>query len=133
MRNITQVSEANQKAVGELRPLTLLATAQFVALAAFSAVVAVAAVKGGDWQAATVVELLLYAAALVALGFVTRGVAQRKRYARTPFLMFQVFALPAAWQLWNSDQLGLRVAGLALGVSAVMGAALVLRWAARDN
>ncbi|MGV1004628.1 MAG: hypothetical protein ACOYEV_07645 [Candidatus Nanopelagicales bacterium] len=110
-----------------------IASAQFAALTVFSAAVTVGAVAGRSWQFAIVLEVLLYALALVALGIIARGLWHGQAVVRTGFLLFQVFGLPAAWQLWGSDLAGFRIAGAALAFTCLLGAWLALRSAALEG
>ena len=113
--------------------MACIAVGQFVALAAFFAAVLISALGTRSFQVTTLVEVLLYAVAVLALGLVARGLWRGRAGVRTAFLAFQIFGLPAAWQLWGSDQAGYRIAGVLLAVSCLVGAGLALLWAAGEG
>ena len=115
-----------------MRPLVAIAGAEALAAAVLSVLVGLGT-RGSDldvWIA--VATVVMWAVIVGALALVCFGLLRRRRAARTPFLLAQAFALVVAWPLASSDIIVDRVAGIALGLAAVVGLVLGLRPAVRD-
>lgn len=65
----------------------------------------------------------LYVIFAVLLGLVGRGVASGRRWARTPFVLAQVFALIVAYTLLHGTGATPHVAGAIVGIIGVIGIA----------
>jgi len=126
-------------AAGDARPVALTATVGLVlveglAVIAYTVGIAIAAVQEPGSVAAAPVEIVIYlifAAAMLACG---RALWQRRRAARTPCGVIQLFGLVVGWTLTQGDGdlthrigyavLAGSVIGIALAISPALGDAL---------
>ena len=133
------VQSGPRQAEGDPRPRALTAAvvlvlAEAAAAVAYTVGIGVAAVHEPGSVAAAPVEIviyLLFAAGMVACG---RALWQRRRAARTPFGVVQLFGLVVGWTLTQGDGdlthrvgyavLVVSVVGIALALSPVLGEAL---------
>ena len=112
---------------GAVAAATLLALVEAAALVAFAIGIAISSVTSSDAQATSpvvvVVVYLLFAAGIVGCA---RALWLRRRAARTPFGVIQLFGLVIGWTLTQGGGDLTHVAGYAVLVVAVVGVALVM-------
>jgi len=134
-----RASTAAVRAAGDARPGALTAAVALVlveaaAVIAYTIGIGVAAVQEPGSVAAAPVEIVIYlifAAGMVACG---RALWQRRRAARTPFGVVQLFGLVVGWTLTQGDGdlthrigyavLAVSVVGIALAISPALGEGL---------
>jgi hypothetical protein len=127
------------RTVGAARPIALTAAVGLVvveglAVIAYTVGIGIAAVQEPGSVAAAPVEIVIYlifAAAMLACG---RALWRRRRAARTPFGVIQLFGLVVGWTLTQGDgdltqRIGYAVlvgsvTGIALAISPALGEAL---------
>ena len=120
-----------------VRPLVVIAGAQAVAVLVVFVAVLVAVMTGatqgveGGSAGLAVAEVAIWLLIVVGLAAIWWGLFRRRRLARTPFLLTQAFALVVVPLFVGSDVAGYRIAGVVLGVAAVIGIVLGLRPAVR--
>jgi hypothetical protein len=103
-----------------------VASVEAAAVAAYAVGIGVAAVANpGSVSAAPVAVaiFLVFAAGILACA---RGLWRRRRAARTPFGIVQLFGLVVGWTLTQGDGDSTHVAGYAVLVASVVGIALVV-------
>jgi hypothetical protein len=112
---------------GALVAATLLALVEGAALVAYAAGIGVSAVRSSDPEATSpavvVVIYLLFAAGILVCA---RGLWLRRRAARTPFGVIQLFGLVIGWTLTQGDGDLTHVIGYVVLAVAVVGMALVM-------
>lgn len=120
-----------------IRPLVLIAGIEALAGLAVLVAVVISVVDGGlqgvagvdsNLAAVEVVTWVLITAALTAIWW---GLLRRRRMARTPFVLAQLFMLVLFPLFWGSDLAAYRVVAVAAAALAVAGVVLALRPATR--
>lgn len=107
------------------RPPTLLvvlavAALEALAVLAYTAGIALSGLQNPDSVAAPAVEVIIYLLFAIGIGLVVKGLWQRRRWARTPFVVVQLFALVTGWTLLQGDGDGTHVFGwVVLGLAVV--------------
>ena len=116
-----------------VRPLVVVAGAEALAVMGVFIAVVVAVATGaaqglsGGSPGLAVAEIVIWLCFVAALVLIWWGLRRRRRLARTPFLLVQAFALVVVPLFLGSDVGAYRIAGWALGVTAVCAIALGLR------
>jgi hypothetical protein len=125
---------ASEPAAPAGRPATLLlaiaiAAVEGLAVLAYAAGIALSGFANPESVAAPAVEVLIYVLFAIGIGLVVKGLVQNRRWARTPFVVVQLFGLVTGWTLLQGDGDGTHLLGWAvLVVSAVgLGCALAPR------
>jgi len=112
---------------GALVAATLLALVEGVALVAYAVGIGVSSLRSTDAEATSpvvvVVIYLLFAAGILVCA---RGLWARRRAARTPFGVVQLFGLVIGWTLTQGDGEVTHAIGYAVLVLSVVGIALVM-------
>ena len=113
------------------RPGTLVAAVaisfvQAAGLAAYGVALGISGIGAPDTGAAPFVELLVYLALGAGLVAIARGLWSRRRAARTPFGIAQVFSLIIGWTLVQGDGLAVDLPGYAALALGVVGLACAL-------
>jgi len=90
------------------RPATLvvaiaIAAVEALAVLAYAAGIALSGVANPDSVAAPAVEVVIYLIFAVGIGLVVKGLLQGRRWARTPFVVVQLFGLVTGWTLVQGD------------------------------
>lgn len=109
-----------------VRRLLWIAVVETAGLAVLVGSIAISAARAGSGLSALASELLVYASFLGAMLLICRGLWRRRSWARTPFLMAQMFGLVAAWLFVRADAPVTKVSGLVLAAVSVLGIVLVL-------
>lgn len=116
-----------------VRPLVVISAAQALAGAGLTLIVGVGAALGSDLDVyVAVATVIMWLVVTAGLALIWWGLFRRRRWARTPFVLAQAFALVVAWPLVSSDLTVDRVIGIVLAGSAVVGLVAALRPAARQ-
>ena len=96
------------------------------AIVAYTAGIGLSAVQNPGSVASAPVEIVIYLLFAVGIGLCARGLWLRRRSARTPFGVAQLFGAVVGWTLTSGDgDLTHRIGYVVLGVS-VVGIALVI-------
>ena len=95
--------------------------AQSFSLAIYALSLVIAASKLESTLGSPVVETIIYLLFALAIYFVSRGFNRAQNWARTPYLVIQMFGIIVAYTLLSGNDLGYRIAGLVLGLSSVLG------------
>ncbi len=120
-----------------IRPLVLIAGVEALAGLAVLTAVIVSVVDGGLQGVSGVaanlaaVEVATWVIITAALSAIWWGLLRRRRLARTPFVLAQLFVLVLLPLFWGSDLLAYRVVAVVAAVLAVAGIVLALRPATR--
>ncbi|MDH3959133.1 MAG: hypothetical protein OEU98_06655 [Actinomycetota bacterium] len=114
-----------------VRPMVVIAGAEALAAGVLAVVVGIGALTSDLEGVVAVATVVMWVVIVGALALIWFGLFRRRRAARTPFVLAQLFALVVAWPLATSDIVVETVAGVALAVAAVVGIVLGLRPAAR--
>jgi hypothetical protein len=101
----------------------VIALIEAAGLAAYAVAIGVSGIGAPDTGAAPLVELLVYLAFAAGLVAIARGLWSRRRAARTPFGIAQVFALIIGWTLVQGAGAVVDVPGYAALVLGVVGLA----------
>lgn len=107
------------------RPSTLIvavviAALEALAVLAYAVGIALSGIANPTSVAAPVVEVVIYLIFAGGVGLVVRGLWQRKRWSRTPFVVVQLFGLVTGWTLVQGDGDSTHVLGyVVLAVSVV--------------
>lgn len=115
-----------------VRPLVVISAAQALAGAGLTLVVGLGALRSDLDVWVAVATVIIWLVATAGLALIWWGLHRRRRWARTPFVLAQAFALVVAWPLFASDLVLDRVVGVLLGVAAVVGLVTALRAPARE-
>jgi hypothetical protein len=103
-----------------------VAVVEAVALVAYSVGIGVSDLQDAGSVAAGPVEIVIYLLFAVGIGLCARALWQRRRAARTPFGVVQLFGLVVGWTLTQGDgDVTHRIGYVVLAVS-ILGIALVL-------
>ena len=112
---------------GALVAATVLALVEGVALVAYAVGIALASFRSTDAEATSpvvvVIVYLLFAAGILVCA---RGLWSRRRAARTPFGVIQLFGLVIGWTLTQGDGEVTHLIGYAVLAASVVGVALVM-------
>ena len=108
------------------RPPTLLAAIAIAgreagAIHAYTARIALSGAQNPRAGAAPTVEALIYLVFAVGIVLVVKGLWQRRRWARTPFVVIQLFAGITGWTLLQGDGDSTHLIGWAVLALAVIG------------
>ena len=112
--------------------MVVIAGAEALAGAVLAVVVGIGALRSDLEVVVAVATVVVWVVIAGALALIWYGLFRRRRAARTPFLLAQLFALVVAYPLATSDIALERVAGVILAVAAVLGIVLGLRPAGRE-
>jgi hypothetical protein len=104
----------------------VIALVQAAGLAAYGVALGISGIGAPDTGVAPFVELLVYLAFAAGMVGIARGLWSRRRAARTPFGIAQVFALIIGWTLVQGDGLAVDLPGYAALVLGVVGLACAL-------
>lgn len=116
---------------GSTRPALLVAAAgvatlEAVALAAYAVGIAISTLQDGSAVAAAPVEIVIYLVFALGIALAARGLWLRRRGARTPFGVIQLFGVVIGWTLTQGDGDLTHRIGYAVLAVAVVGIALVI-------
>jgi len=111
---------------GTLVAAVAIAVLQAAGLAAYAVALGISGIGAPDTGAAPLVELVVYLAFAAGLVAIARGLWGRRRAARTPFGVAQVFALIIGWTLVQGDGAAVDLPGYAALVTGVVGLACVI-------
>lgn len=114
-----------------VRPMVVIAGAEALAGGVLAVVVGIGALSSDLEVVVAVATVVMWVVIVGALALIWFGLFRRRRAARTPFVLAQLFALVVAWPLATSDIAVETVAGVVLAVAAVVGIVLGLRPAGR--
>ena len=108
------------------RPATLLvvlavAAVEALAVLAYTLGIALSGIQNPGSVAAPAVEALIYLVFALGIALVVKGLWQARRWARTPFVVVQLFALVTGWTLLQGDGDSTHLLGWAVLVLAVLG------------
>lgn len=113
------------------RPVPLLAAAvvgiiEIVALLGLCIAIAIAAAGVTQDLAAAPAQIVIYAVFAAGIATIVKGLLSRRRIARVPFAITQVFALIVGWTLVHDGGNPANLVGYAVLAIGVVGIALVL-------
>jgi hypothetical protein len=113
------------------RPRLLLAAAvvsavEAVAVATYAVTIAISAASSGSVIAAAPIEVAVYLLFAAGIALVTKGVLSRRRIARAPYVLTQLFGLISGWTLVSGDGTDVHVYGWLVLVISLTGLALVM-------
>lgn len=118
-------SDAAHVPAGGRPPALLAAIAiaglEALAILAYTAGIALSGAQNPGSVAAPAAEALIYLTFAVGIVLVVKGLWQRRRWSRTPFVVIQLFAIITGWTLLQGDGDSTHVVGLAVLVVAVVG------------
>lgn len=122
---------------GSTRPRLLLAAAgigtiEVLALVGYVIAIGVAAAGAGTDVASAPAEIVIYLLFAVGIGLVVKGLLSRRRVARGPFIVTQLFGLIVGWTLAAGDGAGVHVAGWIVLALSLAGIALMLNGQVAD-
>ena len=108
------------------RPATLVvvlavAALEGLAILAYTVGIALSGLQNPDSVAAPAIEVLIYLVFAIGIGLVVKGLWQSRSWARTPFVVVQLFALVTGWTLLQGDGDSTHLLGWAVLVVAVVG------------
>lgn len=108
------------------RPATLvvviaIAAVEALAVLAYAAGIALSGVANPDSVAAPAVEVVIYVVFAIGIGLVVKGLVQLRRWARTPFIVVQLFGLVTGWTALQGDGDGTHLIGWAVLAVSVIG------------
>jgi hypothetical protein len=117
---------ASEPAAPAGRPATLvvvlaIAALEALAVLAYAAGIALSGFANPDSVAAPAVEVVIYLLFAIGIGLVVKGLWQRRRWARTPFIVVQLFGLVTGWTLLQGDGDGTHGLGWAVLALSVVG------------
>lgn len=107
------------------RPLTLLvcvgvAVLEAVAVAAYTIAILVSGLQNPGSIAAPWVEGVIYLLFVGGIALVARGLWQRRRWSRTPFITVQLFGLVVAYTLFSGEA-SAQLLGTVVGAVSLVG------------
>ncbi len=113
------------------RPTALLAAAvigtlEALGLVAYAVAIALAARQVGEDGAAAPVQVVIYVLFALGIALVVRGLLSRRRLARGPYVVTQLFGLVVGWTLASGDGVWVHLTGWAVLAMSVTGIALML-------
>lgn len=108
------------------RPVGLLlcvaiAALEAVAVLAYTIGILVSGAQNPTSVAAPFVEVVIYLLFVLGIVLVARGLWQRRRWARTPFVVVQLFGLVIAYTLFAGDGDATHAIGWAVGLVSAVG------------
>jgi hypothetical protein len=119
-------SSADRPRSGVLVAAVALVAAEAVAVTGYAASIAVSAVQNPGSVAAAPVEIVIYLVFAAGMAACALGLWRRRRAARTPFGVVQLFGLVVGWTLTQGDGDAVHRVGYAVLAVSVLGIALVL-------
>ena len=111
---------------GLLLAAVAVAALEAVALTAYAVGIAVSTLQDGSAVAAAPVEIVIYLLFALGIALSARGLWLRRRSARTPFGVIQLFGVVVGWTLTQGDGDLTHRVGYAVLAVAVVGIALVI-------
>lgn len=113
------------------RSRVLLATAvvsavEALAVATYAVTIAISAASTGSVVAAAPIEVTVYLLFAAGIALVTKGVLSRRRIARAPYVLTQLFGVISGWTLVSGDGTDVHVYGWLVLVISLTGLALVM-------
>jgi hypothetical protein len=113
------------------RPALLLAAAgigagEVLALVVYVIAIGFAAAGSGTDVASAPAEIVIYLLFALGIGLVVKGLLNRRRIARGPYIVTQMFGLIVGWTLASGDGAAVHVAGWIVLVASLAGIALML-------
>jgi hypothetical protein len=135
---VTVVTDAPTPGAPARPPLLLaavvIAVLEAVALVAYAVGIGISTLEDSTAVAAAPVEIAIYLLFAVGIGLCAFGLWRRRRSARTPFGVVQLFGVVIGWTLTQGDGdlthrigyavLAVSVVGIALVISPVLGESL---------
>jgi len=123
---VTEETAPAETEPGAARPAGLLLCAAVAALEALAVLaytigILVSGAQNPSSIAAPFVEVVIYLLFVLGIVLVARGLWQRRRWARTPFIVVQLFGLVIAYTLLSGDGDGIHVLGVVVGLISVAG------------
>lgn len=123
-------TSADPTAAPPERPPALVAAAvlgalESAALVGYAVAIGVAAAGAGKDVAAAPAEIVVYLLFALGIGLVVKGLLNRRRIARGPYVVTQMFGLIVGWTLAAGDGLAVHVAGWAVLAVSLAGLALM--------
>lgn len=109
------------------RLAVLVGGVEILALLGYTAAIGVSAANNPDTPSSPVAEVLIYLGFVAGMVAVVRGLARQQQWARTPFVVIQMFGLIIAWTLFSGDGPWVKVAGVAVALASVAGMLAILR------
>jgi hypothetical protein len=127
---VTEETAPAETDPGAARPATLvlcaaLAVLEAVAVLAYTIGILVSGAQNPTSVAAPFVEVVIYLLFVLGIVLVARGLWQRRRWARTPFFVVQLFGLVIAYTLLSGDGNDIHVLGWIVGLVSVVGVVAV--------
>ncbi len=124
-------TSADPVAVQPGRPPALVAAAvlgalEAAAIAAYAVAIGVAAAGAGQDVASAPVEIVIYLLFAAGIALVVKGLLNRRRIARGPYVVTQMFGLIIGWTLASGDGAAVHVAGWIVLVVSLAGLALMI-------
>lgn len=99
----------------------LIGLSQSIVLAIYAISLVIAASQVESTLGSPIAEAVIYLMFAALIYLVSRGFYQAKNWARTPYLVTQMFGVIIAYTLLAGDQLPYRLAGLIIGLSSAAG------------
>lgn len=99
---------------------------EVVALLGYCIAIAVTTASAGVDLAAAPAQIAIYAAFAAGIAIIAKGLLNKRRIARVPFALTQVFALIVGWTLTQDGGNAMHLLGYAVLAIGVLGIALVL-------
>jgi len=113
--------------------VALIALAESLALLAYTIGIALSGLQNPGSVAAPPVEVVIYLLFGVGVFLVARGLWLRRRWARTPFIVVQLFGLVTAYTLLSGDGADVHVLGWIVGAVSIVGGVLALNRRVADS
>lgn len=110
-----------------IRPLVAISAAQTAAVAGLTLSVLVTGVLNGHTLGPLLGGVVVYLIFLAGLAGITVGLHRRSRFARSPFVVAQLFGLVPAWLFLTTGQQPTVAVGVLLGALCLAGLVLALR------
>jgi hypothetical protein len=113
------------------RSRLLLATAavsavEALAVATYAVTIAVSAARSGSVVAAAPIEVAVYLLFAAGIALATKGVLSRRRIARAPYVLTQLFGVISGWTLVSGDGTDVHVYGWLVLLVSLTGLALAM-------
>lgn len=98
----------------------LIGLSQSLLLGGYAIAIFIIGVRLESTLGSPVVESIIYLIFAAAIFFVSRGFARVQNWARTPYLVTQMFGLIVAYTLLAGDELNYRITGALVGLSSAV-------------
>lgn len=105
----------------------LIGFAESIALAGYAASLLIAAKLANSTVGAPAIETAIYLIFATLIFLTTNGVRNIRSWARTPYLLIQIFMVIAAYTLLSGTELSYKISGAVIGLVAITGLVALLK------